>query len=290
MKRPWLAFAFAAFIGSSISTPAGDAASPALAGYRECLAKLPRARVEGIGKACAAYVEHMAGEPVAARDAAFLDFRRFYGEFIREANKELGRKQLDEGYVWGEEAHRAEEEQYEALVKKNGLVLLEETEIYYVAEAPDYLARNFGQYVSPAIQDYLKIRQSELGELFQYDGTLKIPFTSVAARCVAWEEYLSAHPKSPLRAEAESFYRTYLGALMVGTQNTRVIEVDGAIPSIRNEVGEAYDGVIARQGKTRTAALLREYLPLLRESGFTESDAVAEFLDEHGVEMVDRGF
>ena len=265
----------------------GKRVPESLADYEKYLQALPKSQMSSIDLARQAYEARFQDGSQRARDDAFLSFRKHYYVVLEAVNDDLYGGDLTSADYIAIRA-RLKRESFRALIGRNGIASLETAGCPYLGESEEFLLTSFGAHVSGPLRRFLEIRRDELGQQFQEDAGLMVPFKVVAERCITWERYLHRHEASPLEEEARHYYDLYLSTLLTGTQNSHVLDSDASDtdPSWVGEIQEAYDFLLAQHPHSRTAEILTPYYALAKASGFARTDEILKFLEEQGIEFM----
>jgi hypothetical protein len=152
----------------------------------------------------------------------------------------------------------------------------------YVSDCGDWLLAQPGKRLPAEYRDYLRLRLDDFAQGFTEDAGLLISWTELRQRLRRWEDFARRHPQFEHGDEIRGYLDVYLATLVAGTDNTRAFDSESnqLVPEVREEL-EAY----AADPKASRGPLIREYLQLLRKSGFKWSDDVAEFIAVHDLSM-----
>ncbi|MGA1871716.1 MAG: hypothetical protein ACMUJM_24575 [bacterium] len=142
---------------------------------------------------------------------------------------------------------------------------------YFICEKNDALRNIFANKVSPSISEFLKIREKEMHKQFFEDATLVISFKELGERIVTWEDFLNKYKEDKIKDEADRYHKIYLSTFLIGFNNEPTIEYDYSESKpigLESEVEKAYAYIIQTYPKTKVAALLKEYMALLKEKNY----------------------
>lgn len=146
-------------------------------------------------------------------------------------------------------------------VKRDGFLLNYHEGI--VTLYPDYnLLKNYEQYVSESIGDYIEILSRESSEILSADGGLTISWAELSFRALSAERYLVKHSDSIRYDEIFDLYKWYLNTLLTGLPDTPIYYRNSNL--IRNDVLQNYNKTIIHNTDTMTSSILKEYLDIIR--------------------------
>ena len=160
-----------------------------------------------------------------------------------------------------------------------GMTLLQSEGENYVDVKYDYYFKLFNGRVSPALNDYLKIRMKELRQGFSEDAELIISFHQLYRRVLTWEKFNKKYSDFFNKQETHLIYETYLSTLITGMDNSPVFDYDSGklFPVIHN----LYLNIISRHDSLKSTGVIKEYYKLLKASDFTRPDHLDQFLREN---------
>ena len=157
-----------------------------------------------------------------------------------------------------------------------GLSLLNSEGSYYVDEKYDYYFDLFKGKVSPALNEYLKIRSKELRQGYSEDADLLIGFDDLYDRVVTWEDFMIQYPDFILMKDAEFNYTSYLSTLITGTDNSETFdsETQNLYPGIKR----LYEKIISHKDGKKSTKVISDYYELLKKNNFKQPDNLDLFL------------
>lgn len=146
-------------------------------------------------------------------------------------------------------------------IKRDGFLLNYHEGI--VTLYPDYnLLKNYNQFVSDSISDYIEILSRESSEILSADGGLTITWEELAFRVLNTERYLTKHSDSIRYNEIFEMYKWYLNTLLTGLPDTPIYYRNSNL--IRNDVLQSYNKTVIHNTDTKTSSILKEYLDIIR--------------------------
>ncbi len=124
------------------------------------------------------------------------------------------------------------------------------------------LLKNYDDFVSESIGDYIEILSRESSEILSADGGLTITWEELAYRVLNAERYLVKHSDSIRYEEIFEMYKWYLNTLLTGLPDTPIYYRNSNL--IRNDVLQSYNKTVIHNTDTKTSFILKEYLDIIR--------------------------
>lgn len=250
--------------------------------YREYSKSLVKTDLLSISKSLYKFKELFTTAPLEFRDSAFVEFRSLFYNVINnyseifwnnaELMKKVNEKLNDDPMV----------KTFKSDLDNNGLRLSITEGSYYIDEKPDYLINNFKSYVSPGVNEFLKIRSSELMVGFSEDAALLIPFRELGGRIITWQNYINKYPSTLLLAEAKFSYHLYLNTFLSGLDNSPIAKDDVLLP----EVKEVYSEFINKYRDTESGKIVEKFYNLLSGNNFRLPEDLDDFYKENQIESM----
>jgi len=254
----------------------------ALMQYREYSKNLAKTDLSSISKALNKYKELFTTAPLTFRDSAFTEFRNLFYNVINNYSdsfwnnadlmKKVNEKQNDDPVV----------KDFKSSLENNGLRLSITEGSYYIDEKPDFLINNFKIFVSPGVNEFLKIRSHELKEGFSEDAVLIITFRELGNRIITWQNYLNKYPASPLLAEAKFSYHLYLNTFLSGLDNSPIAKDDILLPEIK----QVYLEFISKNKDNESGKIVEKFYDVLSKNNFRLTEDLDDFYEENQIESM----
>jgi len=153
----------------------------------------------------------------------------------------------------------------------------------FVDEDVAYLLGAFGPLLTPAMREYLSIRNVEQHVRFSEDAALQIPWDAVGDRIATWEAFLHKYPTFSWRDAAQYWRTMYLETYLTGMDNTRTFTDSG---TLEQYVRKSYEHFLRTHAGTPAAAVLRDYLALLEANAAPSDSTIKRFLREHELQSM----
>src|ERR1035437_1720888 len=250
--------------------------------FRKFLNNLHKSELVSISQASNEFMKGFPAEAQEIRNSAFVEFRSFYYNLINNYYEIFSNNQ---DIINKLNANKNDDLQVQKLkidLDQNGLRLSKTGGGYYIDEKPDYLYNTFKNYVSNAINEFLRIRSKELEEGFSEDAKLLISFKSLGDRITIWEKYLNKYPASPLAAEAKFSYHLYLNTFITGLDNSPVTSDDILLPAMKN----VYSYFIHKNNNSESGKIVEKFYTIISNNNFHLSSALDDFYNENQIESM----
>lgn len=217
---------------------------------------------------------------VADRDSSHLYFQRTFYIAINTQTDSLNNKypkSIREIEMNGLESTPKNLQEYFSLF---GAGLFMSEGMVYLDVLPEYFSSIFKDYVSPALSEYLAIRELELAEGFSEDAGLLISFEQVYERVLRWEKLVAANPDFILIDWANNYWETYLESLLTGMDNSRVFNFEG---ELKPEIKQLYESIVKKGPETKSGEIIIGYYNRLEADDFKYSEDLDEYLKSQGL-------
>jgi hypothetical protein len=217
---------------------------------------------------------------VRDRDSSYLYFQRVFYLAVNTQTDALRTnypKSIKEIEMNGLEAASKNIQEYFSLF---GAGLFMSEGMVYLDVLPDYFSELFKDHVSPALSEYLAIRELELAEGFSEDAGLVISFEQVYQRVLRWEKLVQENPDFILVDWASNYWETYLETLLTGMDNSRVFDFEG---ELKPEIKQLYELIVEKGYETKSGAIIRGYYNRLGADDFKYSEDLDEYLKSQGL-------
>jgi hypothetical protein len=297
-----LVFAFYVFFGAGNSFCQN---SEAINKYGNYLTGLSPSDFKNVTRAIEYYEKNISSLSPDERDYGYVEFRKFYDRVDSVFGVVLGTG--DPNYTPKEKIYsKSVDPKYEndkdvikfkKTLSENGFDISAGSEPgYYVMEVPGFMIAKFGKYITPAVSEYLRLREINLQTPAYYDIYIWISADEMANRLKDWDKFLSDYPNSPFidkaKFEMNRYFNDFLGVLLPfvdrnpnGESNMMVFDMSGNML----ESGKSlYQRLIGECGDSYLGNLLREYYAVLKKTGFKRNSKTIEFLKGKGFEVYDE--
>jgi len=210
------------------------------------------------------------------RDSVYVIFNDIVYSAINDFNDSLELKYFSLLRRNNKKIVETEISEFKRSLDMCGLTLLQTEGENYVDVKCDYYYKLFKGRVSPALNDYLKIRMKELRQGFSEDAELLISFHQLYRRVLTWEKFNKKYPDFFNRQETQLNYATYLSTLITGMDNSPVFDYDSG--KLFPIIHDLYLNIVSRHNSLKSTRVIKEYYELLKESNFTRPDHLDKFL------------
>lgn len=187
------------------------------------------------------------------------------GELISIGGNELF---FPEDRVQAIENNKLREEVIKTLDSKYKLINLEGN--YYPIIDYEKL-KDYNEYISPELKEYIAIRAMDSNEPIAIDGALYISYDQLGKRILAIEDYIQRYAGGKRYEEMLKSYRSKLKIYLSGIDNSPIAD---------EETGKIYDDVLASYkavGNTKdqvTGFIIRKYIEIIEENDYIIDEKV----------------
>lgn len=280
-KLLWIAFIFllagcAKQQNAQQEAKTDRAAGTEVADFEKLLNELPITDEKSVEKAMSFFHEHFSKDNKQAGDAAYVAFSKFH---IRVQDTVATQVMGDEDFqtlLYDEKEQKPAGQARAKELARYGFRPQATEGVVYLEQDPDFLAQNFNDYVSPAMQEYMEQFKKEQDQLWTGDNGILIPINELGNRAVFWEKFSKKHPDFILAENARGNHEGYLYYLLIGMNNTPAFDSESNY--LTDPFKEAYQYVRNTYPDTETGEVVAQYYQLLLSTGFKrtkQSDALA---------------
>ncbi len=165
---------------------------------------------------------------------------------------------------------------FEKKMNQNALLVkTSEGAVYLDRDAPQLLTY-FGNYVTPAMKEYLGQFIAEEQQELSEDAAIVIPISDLANRLVFWDEFIAKYPQHIFAQTATSKRDVYLLFLLTGLDNTPSFDFESK--KINKDYMDAYTMILSTHPNMPSAKVINEFVELLKKNNYTHTATVDEFL------------
>lgn len=133
--------------------------------------------------------------------------------------------------------------------------------------------------VTPVMKQYLEQRKKEIGEGWTEDAGLMITPQQLAERAVFWDEFVASNPTFVYASRIRFLASAYMMGLIAGEDNTPSIDY-GDTGTVLPEFKSAYEWVLKEHPKTETGRNVKEWMDILKASGWKRSPKVTAYINK----------
>lgn len=153
---------------------------------------------------------------------------------------------------------------YAQTLKDNGFKVYMSEGAPYIGQDLDFEAKWFYSYLSKPLKEFLTQLNKEEKEGFSEDAGLIISPAQLTDRTVWWENFAKKYPETIVGRPSLENWRSYLGIMMVGMDNSPVTEPDHP-GNLNPYFKAAYSRAVNNYPATQTAKLIGPYFKLLAD-------------------------
>lgn len=166
--------------------------------------------------------------------------------------------------------------EYKQKLNKNGFDVSQEEGITYIQKDRDFISKNFFNYVSQTMKEYLAQVNKENKEGFASDAGLIISPIDFAERMIWYENFIKINSKFYFIANCNENYKNLLTYSIIGMDNSPVF--DNETNKLSEYYDEMYVYLIKKHNNSKTTNILRPYYLALKNN---QSKVVEKILDEY---------
>ena len=216
----------------------------------------------------------------AGGDSLFLKFRNSYMAVAESLTERLGDDTTGQGLSISRDGWS---DSLRSVLQRHGFDLNFSEGNAFVDEDVAYLLVAFEPLLTPAMREYLSIRNVEQHVRFSEDAALQISWDAVGDRIATWEAFLHKYPTFSWRHAAQYWRTMYLETYLTGMDNTRTFTDNG---TLEQEVRRSYQHFLRTNAATPAAAVIRDYLALLEANPAPSDSTIKRFLREHELQSM----
>lgn len=254
----------------SISNVKGDFAS-----FKKYLSTLNKDSVVSIAYAMD-YIRTCLPQDMVHRDSVMFLFNVYFFEVSNKWSDSLETKYravLDPLY---KDSTSAELTIFKNNLAFCGIGIFSSEGMFYLDVLPEYFYINFKGRVSAGVEEFLKIRMTEMKEGFSEDAGMVISFEQLHQRVEKWENYIDKFPSTLYQEEAEYYYTIYLETLLTGMDNSRIFDYESGL--LLPEIKSMYEKIMKEKNKSASRDIISSYYSFLSRHQFKENDSIPLFL------------
>lgn len=232
-----------------------------LLAYDQYLHTLDSLHLDNVTAALHRFQLSFAHKPATICDTAFYLFDQFHKKMLD--NPEVDAGKLDSlQMATAEDTKTAPTREQKLLaqqLQQNGITIETEEGTPYPAQDQAFLLRTFSRYLSPVMQQYLVQLDKEQKEGYQNDAGLIISAETLASRTAWWEAFNREHPDFLYNREAHMAQEGLINSLLMGMDNTPVLNGDSLDSYFRTAYEYLRDSVPAAEITRVTTGCLHAY-------------------------------
>ena len=216
----------------------------------------------------------------AGSDSLFLKFRNSYMAVAESLTERLGDDSTGQGLSISRDGWSVS---LRSVLQRHGFALNFSEGNAFLDEDVAYILGAFGPLLTPAMREYLSIRNVEHHVRFSEDAALRIPWDALGDRIATWEAFLHKYPTFSWRDAAQYWRTMYLETYLTGMDNTRTFTDSG---TLEQDVRKSYEHFLRTNAGTPAAAVIRDYLALLEANAAPSDSTIKRFLREHELQSM----
>ena len=151
--------------------------------------------------------------------------------------------------------------EYVERLKVNGFMVTESEGDAYINEDRDFIEKWFYDSVSPLMKTYLIQLNKENKKPFDEDAGIIVSPAEFADRTVWWENFSTNNPGFIYHEDANATFKSYLGLIFQGEDNTRVVDLDAT--KLNSFFIDLYTYLQGKYPQSKTTRLVKPYFEAL---------------------------
>ncbi|MFC6996422.1 hypothetical protein [Rufibacter roseus] len=258
---------------------------PLLAEYGQFLTRLDSGKVENMSVAAEKYKELFKGQNTSLADSGYVLFEKFYNRVDNTINENYNEEKYDSLVIHqglSKSLQKSKElRTYDRHLNKNGFKLAMTEGITYLKQDRNFVKKHFYTFLSPVLKVYLSKLNKENIEGFADDASLTIAPRQLADRVIWWEDFVKANPEFILVEEAKENVQDYLTTLLVGMDNTPVLEHGDN--RLNSYYAEAYHYLLKERPNSKAAKAVKPYFQALQNADTLRANVLLKQYQELGI-------
>lgn len=239
---------------------------------------------ENATKAARRYADLFKGQAPATCDTAFLIFSAYYDKLNNSLDDtHFNRADRSDTILMGKVKPGklpVKVAKYLKQLNDNGFTIIMEEGDTYVGQERDFVARWFYDSVSPAMKVYLEQLNKENKAIYVEDASIIISAKLLVDREIWWEQFVKDNPGFISIADAAINQKSYLQALLQGTDNTWVMDDKN---NLSDYFKDAYSYLLDKYPSSAAAKLVAPYYTFLKEGRRYRADSLMNVYKKEGV-------
>lgn len=163
-------------------------------------------------------------------------------------------------------------------VESHGIALYMNEGYVEIEVSPKYISDLFKHFISETEYELSLLKQRELDDPSIMDEAVAVSYQEICDR-LYYCDNLAVRHDTLFHNEIREYQKMYAMLLMYGVENTP--SFDWQKRTIHTEVRNAMSNYIIERPNAISAPILKEYLTLLEASGYRESSATIEFINNY---------
>ncbi|SEO94838.1 hypothetical protein SAMN05428947_105186 [Mucilaginibacter sp. OK283] len=239
---------------------------------------------ENATKAARRYADLFKGQAPATCDTAFLIFSAYYDKLNNSLDDtHFNRADRSDTILINKVKPGklpVKVAKYLKQLNDNGFTIIMEEGDTYVGQDRDFIARWFYDSVSPVMKVYLEQLNNENKAVYIEDASIIISAKRLVDREIWWEQFVKDNPGFISIADAAINQKSYLQALLQGTDNTWVMDDKN---NLSDYFKDAYSYLLDKYPLSSAAKLVAPYYTFLKEGRRYRADSLMNVYKKEGI-------
>lgn len=138
--------------------------------------------------------------------------------------------------------------------------------------------KEFNNFVTPDIKDYISIKAKESNARSTDDAAMIITIDEVFDRALATEKYIKTYPESERLEEVMQIHEMYVAACFYGQNNTPAFDYNTNV--LAKNFRDSYEKLALKNIDSNLVKSVKEYLQVLKKENFKRTSEVEDVLED----------
>ncbi len=220
------------------------------------LSKLDPANLDSISKSILIYKKMFNNKQnQKEQDRVYKNWIKFHNNVMENISKDLGYEIKDVNKY-----------------RKYGFLIYYTEGTPYLSTDLNFYLKEFSNFLSKSIVDFLRIRAKEKKEGFSDDAMLVIAWDAIRKRIIIWEKYINDYPNSYYNSWINKLIKHYFEVYLSGIDNSPLYEqtkyYQKSNLKLSKSIKESYEAFIKKNKKSRYYSIVKNYYNLLKKNNF----------------------
>jgi hypothetical protein len=135
--------------------------------------------------------------------------------------------------------------------------------------------KNFSEYATPEVRDYIDILAIETEQAFAKDAALLIEWDEVIRRALMQEKYINEYDQSERTDYVKALYARYVYITLSGLDNTPLFDYE--TKTMKEEAKKAYEAALNGNEQSEYITMLSEFMELIEKNDYKLTDELTAY-------------
>jgi len=241
-----------------------DSSRKRLINFKTFVANLDSNNVSSSSMAAYKFIELFKIKDLTTIDSAYLIFNEFYDKLTKQLNLQHEKDDLNYDSLFivyddGKEHPKLSKKiiNYQKKLSENGFKIAMDEGITYIKQDRKFITQFFCPFVSNSMKEYLLQINKEIEQGFDTDQGIFLSPNDFGERITWWEGFIDRNPNFILKNKCMEIYKFYFSHLILGKENTPVLNYD--TQNISLYFMDLYEYLLKKHAKLKTTELLKPY-------------------------------